>query len=173
MPNLVLGEGRSVKVSWRLFLGHCQFWTTSDFQLQMESVFLAFYDNMFFFLAFPWFSEGIFHIFQPPFNWPVLTYSSLTAIVLYHWDVRISLLQQLLLPIPWSWFMTAVGFPGIPLKLNAMESPDEAWEEAYTFPPLAAVDQGNNLHFLLTLPSPNFILNFFLCPIFTSCLWKV
>lgn len=53
MPNLVLGEGRSVKVSWRLFLGHCQFWTTSDFQLQMESVFLAFYDNMFFFFSIP------------------------------------------------------------------------------------------------------------------------
>lgn len=126
-----------------------------------------------FFLTFPWLSEGIFHIFQPPFNWPILTYSSLTAVVLYHWDVRISLLQQLLLPIPWSWFMTAVGFPCIPLRLNVVESPDEAWEEAYSFPPLPAMVQGNNLHFLLTLPSPNFVLNFFLCPIFTSCLWKV
>ena len=51
-PNLVLGEGRSIKVSWRLSLGCCQFWTTSDFQLQIESVFLAFYDNMFFFFFF-------------------------------------------------------------------------------------------------------------------------
>lgn len=126
-----------------------------------------------FFLTFPWPSEGIFHIFQSPFNWPILTHSSLTAIVLYHWDVRLSLLQQLLLPIPWSWFMTAVGFPRIPLRLNAVKSPDEAWEEAYTFPPLPAMDQGNNLHFLLTLPSPNFVLNFLLCPIFMSCLWKI
>ena len=126
-PNLVLGEGRSIKVSWRLSLGCCQFWTTSDFQLQIESVFLAFFDNMFFFfffLTFPWPSEMIFHIFQSPFNWPILTYSFLAAIVLYHWDVRLSLLQQLLLPIPWSWFMTAVGFPRIPLRLNALKSPD-------------------------------------------------
>lgn len=68
----------------------------------MASSFLALYNKVFW--KFPWPSDKISHIFQPPGYWPNFTYFSETAIVLSHWDSGFYLSQQLLSPILWSLF---------------------------------------------------------------------